>query len=90
VSRPLAVAPEQHQQQRECDLQWYLVGHKVTGDLNVPAGRVSFVVDGGSRSTEHRGEVFSLPEGYDTDVGLHRPGTCRLVEQVRRGCGGWG
>jgi hypothetical protein len=89
---PPPAQQQQPQQEEAADLglgqaYWYAVGRKVTGDLNVPAGKVSFVVDISSRSTEHAGEVLALKLGYDTDVALHKAGTRRLVERVG---GPWG
>ena len=63
--------------------QLLLVGSKVTGDRNVPAGQVTFAVDLGSRSREGAGRLLQLPPGVHTAVEVNGPGTRPFVVKVR-------
>jgi hypothetical protein len=63
--------------------QLLLVGSKVTGDRNVPAGQVTFAVDLGSRSREGAGNLLQLPAGVHTAVEVNGRGTRPLVVKVR-------
>jgi hypothetical protein len=82
---------QQRQQQEQCfgeeeyafqAQQLLLVGSKVTGDRNVPAGQVTFAVDLGSRSREGAGHLLQLPPGVHTAVEVNGPGTRPLVVKV--------
>jgi hypothetical protein len=70
----------QQQQQR----QLLLVATKLTGDVNVPAGAVTFAADLGSRCTADAGSRLVLPPGTDSDVQLNRAGMRQLRVKVRR------
>jgi hypothetical protein len=62
--------------------QLLLVGSKVTGDRNVPAGQVTFAVDLGSRSREGAGRLLQLPPSIQSDVRVNAAGTRELVVKV--------
>lgn len=74
---------QQEQQQPQQAQKLLLVGTKVTGDRNVPAGQVTFAVDLASRSTEGAGQPLQLPPGMHSDVRVNAAGTRELVVKVR-------
>jgi hypothetical protein len=80
---PAAAAAAGTQQQQQHLL---LVGTKVLGDVNVPAGHVSFAFDASSRSLEGAGSRLQLPAGVHTRVyvGVDQPGVRQLIVQVSR------
>lgn len=63
--------------------QLLLVATKLTGDVNVPAGRASFAVDLCSGVQEPGAPApLLLPARISTDVSFHAPGVRRLRVQV--------
>jgi hypothetical protein len=74
-----AATPEQRPRPR----QLLLVATKLTGDVNVPAGAVTFAADLVSRSTAGAGARLLLPPGTDCDVQLNRAGMRQLRVKVR-------
>jgi hypothetical protein len=83
VVQPTATQEQQSQQQQR---QLLLVATKLTGDVNVPAGGVTFAVDLGSRSTAGAGSRLVLPPGTDSDVQLNRAGMRQLRIKVSQHC----
>jgi hypothetical protein len=73
AASPLPQHPAQH---------LLLVGTKVLGDVNVPAGRVSFAFDVSSRSLEGAGQLLQLPAEVTTRVDVNKPGVRQLRVQV--------
>jgi hypothetical protein len=63
--------------------QLLLVGTKVQGDVNVPAGHVTFAFDLSSRSLQGAGQPLQLPSGVRSRVDLVKPGVRQLIVQVR-------
>lgn len=61
--------------------QLLLVATKLTGDMNVPVGCVSFAVHVGSQ-VPGGDEVLQLSAGADTDVMVNAPGTRQLKVKV--------
>jgi hypothetical protein len=76
----------QEQQRQQQQRQLLLVATKLTGDVNVPAGAVTFAVDLGSRSTAGAGSRLVLPPGTDSDVQLNRAGMRQLRIKVSQHC----
>jgi hypothetical protein len=74
---------QQQQSQQQQPHNLLLVGTKVTGDRNVPAGQVTFAVDLASRSTEGAEQPLQLPPGVHSDVRVNAAGTRQLVVKVR-------
>jgi hypothetical protein len=82
TSVPGAGAGASGAQQQQQPQQLLLVGTKVTGDRNVPAGQVTFAVDLASRSTEGAGQPLQLPPGVHSAVDLGAAGTQPLIVKV--------
>jgi hypothetical protein len=55
----------------------------VQGDVNVPAGHVTFAFDASSRSLQGAGQPLQLPSGVHSRVDLAKPGVRQLIVQVR-------
>jgi hypothetical protein len=63
--------------------QLLLVGTKVQGDVNVPAGHVTLAFDVNSRSLQGAGQPLQLASGVRSRVDLGKPGVRQLMVQVR-------
>lgn len=62
-----------------------LTATKLTGDVSVPAGEVTFEIELGSASDEGVGVAFQLPREFESDVDLSAPGVPKLVLKERIG-----
>lgn len=76
-----AAAASSSQRQQQTPQQLLLVATKLTGDMNVPVGHVSFAVDVGSH-VPGGNELLQLSGTTDTDVSIHAAGTRQLRIKV--------